>query len=53
MYIDELDDMVNKYNNAYHKTIKIKPADIKSRIYINSSKEINDEETKLKIGDIV
>ena len=27
VYIDKLDDIVNKYNNAYHNTIKIKPVD--------------------------
>ena len=26
--IDKLDDIVNKYNNTYHSTIKIKPADV-------------------------
>ena len=30
IYIDELDDIVDKYNNTYHSTIKIKPADLKS-----------------------
>ena len=25
MYIDELDDIVNKYNDKYHSTIKTKP----------------------------
>ena len=29
MYIDKLDDIVNKYNNTYHRTIKLKPADVK------------------------
>ena len=33
MYIDELDDIVNKYNNTYHSTIKMKPVDVKSRTY--------------------
>ena len=27
VYIDKLDDIVNEYNNTYHRTIKIKPAD--------------------------
>ena len=31
----------------------MKPVDVKSSIYINSSKEINDEEPKFKIDDIV
>ena len=36
VYIDKLDDIVNKYNNTYHSTIKMKPVDIKSSTYINS-----------------
>ena len=40
MYIDKLDDMVNKYDNAYHRAIKMKSVDLKSSTYIDSSKEI-------------
>ena len=53
VYIDKLDDIVNKYNNTYHSTIKMKPVDVKSSTYIDSSKEINDKDPKFKIGDIV
>ena len=53
VYFDKLDEVVNKYNNIYHRTIKMKPIDVKSSMYINSSKEINDEDPKFKIGDIV
>ena len=53
VYIDKLDDIVNKCNNTYHNTIKMKPIGIKSNTYISSSKEINDEDSKFKIGDIV
>ena len=53
VYIDKLDDIVNKYNNTYHRIIEIKPVDVKSNAYINSSKEINDKDHKFKIGDIV
>ena len=53
VYIDKLDDIVNKYNNTYHRTIKMKPVDIKPSTYIDYSKEINDEDPKFKIGDIV
>ena len=28
LYIDKLDDLVNEYNNTYHRTIKMKPADV-------------------------
>ena len=30
VYIDKLDNVVNKYNKKYHSTIKIKPFDVKS-----------------------
>ena len=53
MYIDKLDDKVNKYNNAYYSTIKVKPVDVKSKTYINSGKKINDEHLQFKIGDIL
>ena len=53
MYNDKLDDRVIKYNNTYHNAIKMKPVDVKSSTYINSSKEINDKNPKFKIGDIV
>ena len=41
VYIDKLDDIVSKYNNTYHSTIKVKPVDVKSSTHIDSSKEIN------------
>ena len=34
VFIDKVDDIVNKYNNTYHRTTKMKPADIKDNIYI-------------------
>ena len=45
--------MVTEYNDTYHTTIKMKPADVKSNIYIDYSKEINDKDPKFKIGYIV
>ena len=38
LYIDKLDNMVNRYNNAYHSTIKMKPDDVKSGTYISIKK---------------
>ena len=29
-YVDKLDDIINKYNNTYHRTINMKPVDVKS-----------------------
>ena len=53
MYLDKLDDIVNKYNNTYHSAIKMKPVDVKSNSYIDASKEVNNKDHKFKIGDIV
>ena len=53
VYIDKLDDIVNKYNNTYHRTIKMKPVDVKSSTYIDSRKEINNTDPEFKIGDTV
>ena len=53
VFIDKLDDIVNKYNNIYYSTIKMKPVDVKSNAYIDSSKEINEKKPKFKIGDNV
>ena len=52
VYIDKLDDIVNKYNNTY-STIKMKPVDVKSNTYIDFSKEVNDKNPKSKIVDNV
>ena len=38
VYIYKLEDIVNKYNNTYQRTIKMKPVDVKSNTYIDSSK---------------
>ena len=35
LYIDKLDDIVDKYNNTYHRTIKVKPVDVKLCTYID------------------
>ena len=53
MYTNKLDDIDNKYNNTYHSTNKMKPSDVKSNTYINSSKEVNDKNPKFNIGDNV
>ena len=29
VYIDKLDNIVNKYNTTYHRTIKMKPVNVK------------------------
>ena len=49
MYTYKLDDIVSKYNNKYHSTIKIKPVDIKSNTYIDFGIENNGKDPQLVI----
>ena len=53
VYIDKLDDIVDEYNNTYHKTIKMKPIDVKDNTYIDFEKEVNNKDPKFKFGDYV
>ena len=53
MYIDKLDDLVKEYNDTYHKTIKMKPINIKDNTYINFEKEVSNKDPKFKVGDQV
>ena len=53
MYVDKQDDTVNKYNNAYHRTINMKPADVTSNTYIDFNKRNKKEGPKFKVDDNV
>ena len=53
VFIDKLDDIVDEYNNTYHRTIKMKPTDVKGNAYINIDKEVTDNDPKFKVGDHV
>ena len=53
VYIDKLDDIVNKYNTTYHKAIKMKPVDANPSMYIEFNKENIKEGPKFKVGDNV
>ena len=58
VYFDVLDDIVKKYNNTVHRTIKIKPIDVKDNTYVDSmelhsKKEVNGKDPKFKVGDHV
>ena len=53
VYIDKLDDIVNKYNNTCHIAIKMKPVDVKSNTYTSFGIENNDKNPKFKVGDNV
>ena len=53
VYIDKLLDTVNEYNNTYHRTIKMKPVDVKDNSYIDFDKEVNVKDPKFQVGDHV
>ena len=51
VYIDKLDDIVNEYNNTYHRTTKMKPVDVKSGNYIEYNVNCTDKDPKFQVGD--
>ena len=53
MYIDKLDNIVDEYNNTYHRSIKMKPVDVKDNTYIGFKKEVSDKNPNFKVGDHV
>ena len=53
MYIEKLDEVVNKLNSTYHRTIKMKHFDVKPTIYIDFNKAVNDKGPKFKTTDNV
>ena len=53
VYFDILDDTVNKYNNTYHKTIKMKPVDFGDDSFDEYNEESNEKDPKFKVGDHV
>ena len=53
VYMVKLVDTINKYVNAYHRTIKMKSADINSSTYIDCGGEKNEKDPKFEFGDQV
>ena len=59
VYYDVLDDIINKYNNTKHSTIKMKPINVKNnkRVYIdehnekNTTKSSSSERSRFKVGE--
>ena len=50
VYFDVLNDIVDEYNNTYHKTIKMKPIDVKNS-FAEYNEESNEKDPKFKVGD--
>ena len=53
VYFEFLDDIVDKYNNTYHRTIKMKPIGVKNDSFAEYNEESNQKDPKFKIGDHV
>ena len=53
VYFDVFDDIVNKYNNTAHRTIKMKPIDVTSDSYAEYNEDSNEKDPKLKVSDCV
>lgn len=49
LYITKLDDIVEKYNNTYHRSIKMEPAEVKPQKYISFNEENSCQNLKLVI----
>ena len=45
--------IILKNDNTYHRTIKMKPVDVKGNTYIDFEKEVNDKDPEFKVGDYV
>ena len=53
VYFDVLVDIVDEYNNTYHKTIKMKPVDVESDSFAEYDEKSNEKDPKIKVGDHV
>ena len=51
VYIDKLGEIVNKYNKAYHSTIKMKIIDVKSSRYFKFKQKDKKEDPRFEVGD--
>ena len=53
VYLDVLDDIVDKYNNTVHRTTKIKSIDVTSDSYAQYNEESNETKPKFRASDHV
>ena len=51
VYFSILDDIVDKYNNTYHSSIKMKSKDVKDNSFAEYNEESNEKYPKFKVGD--
>ena len=53
VYFDVFDDIVDEYNNTYHKTIKMKPINVGDDTFVEYNEETNEKDPKFKVGSYV
>ena len=53
VYFDVLDNIVNKYNNTVHRTIKMKPIDVTYDSYAEYNEDSNKRNPKFRVADHV
>ena len=53
VYFGVIDDIVNKYNNTVHRTIKMKPVDVTSDSYAEYNEDSNVTKPKFKVSNHV
>ena len=50
VYFNVLNDIVDEYNNTYHKTIKMKPINVKNDSFAEYNEESNEKDPKFKVN---
>ena len=53
VYFNVLDDIVDKYNNSFHSSIKMKPKDLNDYSFVEYNEETNRKNPKFRVGDNV
>ena len=50
VYFDVLDDIVDEYSNTNHRTIKMKPVDVRDDSFAEYNEESNERDPKFKVS---
>ena len=53
VYFSVLDDIADEYNNTYHKTIGVKPTDVKNNSFAEYNEKSNEKDPKFNVDDHV
>ena len=53
VYVDVLDDVVNKYNNTVHRSMRMTPIDVTSDSHAEYNENSNETKPKFQVGDYI